>query len=194
MNASTSEPETLSQSTERQVRQCRRMAELAMQLAEAAALQAARQAQTGEKPKGPDPAITFARLTGVIRQSIRLEMKLTAPPPVRRPPAAPPRPQPKPKPPPAPEQYEEPPATEWPFLKQFAQTPPAELQNPVADAPVHTKVAAVKNHHVVRPTAAAAAATPPSDPAKPSWTPPPERRATDPPRPTGPNWASLFER
>lgn len=184
-----------------------------MQLAEAAARRMAMPADPADKARGPEPAIAFARLSGTIRQSIKLEMRLTAPPnaPRRRTPApkAEPKRPPPPPPPPAPEEYEEPPRTEWPFLKEYAATQPAETPRvePVPDAPVHdapvpdAPVPASVSDGKTTPRAfrppAAASNFPPSPPApaKPDWIPPPpQRRATDPPRPTGPNWARLFER
>ncbi len=182
LNAIPSEPETPEKRTERQVRQCRRMAELGMKLAEAAARTAMRDQAKPSAEKSKDMGPTFARIAGTIHQAIKLEAKLTAPPqaPRTRRPAAP-QPEPKRPMPPPPETYPEPPATEWPFLPQYAQPKPAEP--PTAEPKAQP------------------AATPPSPsppppaPAQPAWTPPPPHpRATDPPRPTGPNWARLFER
>jgi hypothetical protein len=175
------------------------MAELGMQLAEAAARKALRdqaRAATDRAAKpGKDMAATFARIAGTIHQAIKLEAKLTAPPPqaARQRPAAPKvtsgRPVERPMPRTV-ENYPEPPATEWPFLKQYAQPCPAETSPP---EPTEAKPAPQ-----APPQPAPAAATlPPHAPAptQPAWTPPPpHHRATDPPRLTGPNWTRLFER
>jgi hypothetical protein len=186
------------------------MAELGMQLAEAAAGKALRdQARAAADPAakpGKDMATTFARIAGTIQQAIKLETKLTAPPPIRHRAAAPKAPSERPVPPP--ETYPEPPATEWPFLKQPAEpkaeeTPPAESPQtrPSSKAPVLTALADGRTAWLAQgppgPTQAAPqpAKPPTPDVTKTAWIPPPpQRRATDPPRPTGPNWAHLFER
>jgi len=199
------EPESREQCTERQVRQCRRMAELAMQLAEAAARRMMAPADPAQKSRGPNPGLEFARFSATVRQCIKLEMRLTAPPKAPRRRTAAPKAEPKPKVQPAPEQYEEPPGTEWPFLKQYAaphaaEAPPPEASpaeaphaRPDADAPVPTELSGSKTASPAFHPPAAVSSTP--APATPAWTPPPpQRRATDPPRPTGPNWARLFER
>jgi hypothetical protein len=208
----TPEPESAAKRTERQVRQCRRMAELGMQLAEAAAGRAltdqARAAADPAAKPGKDMATTFARIAGTIQHAIKLETKLTAPsrPPIRHRAAAPKAPSERPVQPP--ETYPEPPATEWPFLTKPAEptaveTPPPETPQtrPSSMEPVLTDVADGKTTWLTQgppgPTQAAPqpAKPPTPDVTKTAWTPPPpQRRATDPPRPTGPNWARLFER
>jgi len=109
--------ETPEQWTGRQLRQCRRMAELALQLAETAARQAQEQAQSGKKTKGPDPSLVFIRLCTTVRQSIALEARLTAGPKPARHRTAPPSPEPRPAIQPAPAIDEAPPATLLPVPK-----------------------------------------------------------------------------
>jgi len=147
------------------------MAELGMKLVEAGA------------PPGKDPATHFARIARTIHQAIKLEAKLTAPPPpaARRRSAAP-KPEPR-RPPPPPEVFPDPPRTEWPFLKPLNEAP-AEASPPPAPPPAPNPAAAPPQ---ARPDVA-------PEPKSPWIPPPPQRRATDPPRPTGPNWARLFER
>jgi len=201
VNATSSEPESQEQSIERQLRLCRRMAELAMQLAETAALQAQKQAGQEKKPKGPDPAVTFIRLCTTIRQSIALEAKLTAGPKTQASRPASPRPEPKPKLQPAPATCQEPPGTGLSFRQHTGQKTagePAQTE-PAPDELVLTPVFDGKAYiPTYVPRAAAASAGSPSpapSPPEPAWTPPPpHRRATDPPRPTGPNWARRFQR
>jgi hypothetical protein len=203
LNATQPEPETREQCTERHLRQCRRMAELGMQLAEAAARKALRDhARSDPAAKPKDMAPIFARVAGTIQQAIKLETKLTAPSqPARRRPATPwitpespvQRPVQRPV-----ETYPEPPATEWPFLKQYAQPPQAETPPPEPkQAEPPAKAPAVTTVPNSKPAWLKPVAPPPAppEPAKPVWTrPPPRPSATDPPRPTGPNWARLFER
>ncbi len=74
--------ETQEERTARQLRMVRRLTELGMQLAEAAAAKAARdlaeEAPDTPKPKGPDPALSFARYCTVVRQCIALETRILA--------------------------------------------------------------------------------------------------------------------
>jgi hypothetical protein len=79
-------PETQEERTARQVGMCRRLADLGMQLAEAAAAKAlaAAEDEDPEVPRaksrasGPDPAISFARYCTTVRQCITLEARLLA--------------------------------------------------------------------------------------------------------------------
>jgi len=73
-------PETAEQRTARQLAMCRRLADLGMQMAEAAAEQALAEAENPDAPKrkGPDPALTYIRLCASVRQSIALEAKILA--------------------------------------------------------------------------------------------------------------------
>jgi len=79
-------PETQEERTARHLRMCRRLAELGMQLAEATAEKAARDmAEEDEvletpkaRPKGPDPALSFARYCTTVRQCIALEARIIA--------------------------------------------------------------------------------------------------------------------
>jgi hypothetical protein len=212
-------PESAAQRTERHVRQCRRMAELGMKLAEATAQKALRdQARRSADPAAPaakDPAVTFARITNTIHQAIKLEAKLTAPPqPARARRTAGPKPEPR-RPPP-PETFQEPPRTEYPFPKPLPEAPspatePATPAPPAAPAPggffdgkntwltclppkSEPPGAAASGSAPPSPRPAASPPGPTPQPQSPWTPPPPQRRATDPPRPTGPNWARLFER
>jgi hypothetical protein len=74
MNAM-SKPETR---TERHMRMCQRIAELALDLAEVAARKAREELENPPpaKPKTPDSATLFTRLSTVVRQAITLEAKL----------------------------------------------------------------------------------------------------------------------
>jgi hypothetical protein len=182
--------ETQEQRTGRQVQLCRRMAELAMHLAEAAAQQALSHADDEAKPRGPNPSVTFIRLCTTIRQSIALEAKLTAAPKTPRSSTAPSRLAPAPKVQPGPETHKKPPATEAPIHQQAAATSPAEpdpsdlVLTPVFDGKTYTPT------YLPR----AAVHPGPTPPPQPGWTTPSERRATDPPLPTGPRWAMLAGR
>ncbi len=81
-------PETAAERTARHLAQCQRLAELAMQLAEAAAARA--QMTLAQLPPGPEqdeaprppraihPASLFAQLASAARQAIRLECRIVA--------------------------------------------------------------------------------------------------------------------
>jgi hypothetical protein len=84
-------PETAEERTQRHLDMCRHMAEMAMDLAQAAAERAMQDwSDEEENPpdtqakrpaaRKPDPAQTFVRLTGVVRQSITLEIRIANPP------------------------------------------------------------------------------------------------------------------
>jgi hypothetical protein len=78
MNA-ISRPETPPETrTERHLRMCQRIAELALDLAEVAAKKAKEELENPApaKPKTPDSATLFTRLSNVARQAIMLEAKL----------------------------------------------------------------------------------------------------------------------
>jgi hypothetical protein len=72
--------ETAEERTARHLAMCRRLADLGMQMAEAAAEQALAQAENPDapRPKGPDPSVTYVRLCASVRQSIALEAKILA--------------------------------------------------------------------------------------------------------------------
>ncbi len=90
MNDMPPPPETAEERTQRQLDMCRHMAEMAMDLAQAAAEKAMRDLSDEEEPpetqpkrgapRKPDPAQTFVRLTGVVRQTITLEIRIANPP------------------------------------------------------------------------------------------------------------------
>ncbi len=91
MNDMPAPPETAEERTQRHLDMCRNMAEMAMDLAQAAAERAMQDwSDEEENPpdtqakrpaaRKPDPAQTFVRLTGVVRQSITLEIRIVNPP------------------------------------------------------------------------------------------------------------------
>jgi hypothetical protein len=72
-------PETRPETrTERHMRMCQRLAELALDLAEVAAKKAKEELENPApaKPKTPDAATLFTRLSTAVRQAIALEVKL----------------------------------------------------------------------------------------------------------------------
>jgi len=86
-------PEAAEERTQRHLDMCRRLAEMAMDLATAAAERAMQDLSEAEEPpetqpKRPaarktDPALTFVRLSGVVRQAITLEARIAQGPPTQ---------------------------------------------------------------------------------------------------------------
>jgi hypothetical protein len=70
--------------TERHLAMCQEIAELGMQLLRAVAHQAIQdwteEQPEAKAPKKPDPALTFSRLSGAVRQAIALEARIANPP------------------------------------------------------------------------------------------------------------------
>ncbi len=87
MNAIAAEPPKPDERTQRHLAICQELAEIGMQLVRAVAQKAmqdwAEEAPEAKAPKKPDPALTFARLSGVVRQAIALEARIAQGPPAQ---------------------------------------------------------------------------------------------------------------
>jgi len=88
VNAISSEPPRANERTERHLAMCQEMAELGMQLVRAVAHKALQEwaedeAQAKPAARKPDPALTFSRLSGAVRQAIALEARIAQGPPTQ---------------------------------------------------------------------------------------------------------------
>jgi hypothetical protein len=93
LNAIPPPPEAAEERTQRHLDMCRDLAEMAMDLARASAERAMQDWSEEEMPpdtqpkrpaaRKPDPALTFVRLSGVVRQAITLEARIANGPPAQ---------------------------------------------------------------------------------------------------------------
>jgi hypothetical protein len=214
-------PESAEERIGRHQRMCRRMADLGMALAEAAARRALKALSAEEHPasrtgpdrgpdRGPDPSMSFSRAAASVRQAIKAEAGLGAAPRQPRRDTARPSPEPRPAPPErAPRQA--PVAAVRDRPAKPAEDPPFPLPTPAAaDVTLPAAVPAgspqARSHQARSPQARSPQARslgpiphppplpPVPNPPAPVWPPPPQPKAAYPPRPRRLDLGSLFER